>query len=164
MLHCNISFPDARATQPDWQADALAGSLFPPGAIEERNELMKTRFFATALASALALAAATPVSASDSWSETTMQPLMAASLDAGQTHVLSYFQPVNGACRLTMMIAGPEVEAQSAAPTRVQITVEPGRAAYIDHADGKSSRFTCLYSAEAMNVVRIARVALAPAR
>ncbi|CAJ0865655.1 hypothetical protein AMST5_01787 [freshwater sediment metagenome] len=125
---------------------------------------MKTRFIATALTAALALAAATPVSAADSWSETTMKPLMAASLHTGSAHVVSYFQPVNGACRLTMMIAGPEVESQDARPTRVQITVDPGRAAYIDDADGKSSRFTCLYSAEAMNVVRTERVALAPAR
>ncbi len=125
---------------------------------------MKTRFIATALSAALAFAAATPVSAADSWSETTMKPLMATSLHAGSAHVVSYFQPVSGACRLTMMIAGPELETQSAAPTRVQITVEPGRAAYVDDADGKSSRFTCLYSAEAMNVVRTERVALAPAR
>ncbi len=125
---------------------------------------MKTRFIATALFAALAPAAATPVSAADSWTETTMKPLMATSLHAGSAHVVSYFQPLNGVCRLTMMIAGPEADPQGAAPTRVQITVEPGRAAYIDDADGKSSRFTCLYSAEAMNVVRTERVALAPVR
>jgi hypothetical protein len=123
---------------------------------------MKTRNLAKAFAGALALAAATPVSAGDSWSETTMKPLAATSLDAGGAHVVSYFQSANGACRLTMMIAGPDVEAKGA--SRVQITVEPGRAAYVDDADGKSSRFTCLYHAEAMNVVRTERVALSPAR
>ncbi|WP_363349071.1 hypothetical protein [Methylocystis echinoides] len=125
--------------------------------------MMKTRLIAQALG-AFALAAATPVSAADSWSESMMKPLMATSLDAGGAHVVSYFLPVSGACRLTMMIAGDDPESKSASPTRIQLTVEPGRAAYIDDADGKTSRFTCLYSAEAMNVIRTERVALAPAR
>ncbi|WP_457796380.1 hypothetical protein [Methylocystis sp. S23] len=122
---------------------------------------MKTRYIATALGGALALAAATPVSAADAWSETTMKPLAATSLDAGAAHVVSYFQPVNGACRLTMMIADQEMETKGGSPTRVQMTVEPGRAAFVDDADGKSSRFTCLYGAEAMSVVRVNRMALA---
>ncbi|QGM99769.1 hypothetical protein F7D14_17725 [Methylocystis parvus] len=90
-----------------------------------------------------------------------MKPLAATSLDAGAAHVVSYFQQIGGACRLTMMIADQEMETKGGAPTRVQMTVEPGRAAYVDDADGKSSRFTCLYGAEAMNVTRIDRVALA---
>lgn len=121
---------------------------------------MKTRFIATALCGALALAAATPVSAAD-WSETTMKPLMAASLTAGGVHVVSYFQAIKGVCRLTMVIGGQDGETQDIPPTRVELTIEPGRAAYVDNADGKSSRFTCLYSAEAMNVVRTERLALA---
>ncbi len=125
---------------------------------------MKTRNIALTLGGVLALAAATPVSAADAWSETKMKPLMAASLDAGGAHVVSYFQPANGACRLTMMIADRDMETKGGAPTRVQLTVEPGRAAYVDDADGKSSRFTCLYGAEAMNVIRVDRVALSPER
>ncbi|HEY8163518.1 MAG: hypothetical protein ACR650_13515 [Methylocystis sp.] len=125
---------------------------------------MKARNIATALGGALALAAATPVSAAETWSETTMKPLMATSLDAGGAHVVSYFQPVKGACRLTMMIADRDMETKGGSPTRVEITVEPGRAAFVDDADGKSSRFTCLYSAEAMNVIRVDRVAMSPAR
>jgi hypothetical protein len=119
---------------------------------------MKTRHIAMALFGALA--AATSVSAAESWSETTMKPLAAASLDAGGSHVVGYFLPVGGACRLTLMIADQEVE-KGGSPTRVQMTVEPGRAAFVDDGDGKSSRFTCLYGAEAMNVVRVDRVALA---
>lgn len=122
---------------------------------------MKTRQIATALGAALALAGATPVSAAESWSETTVRPLAAASLDAGGAHVVGYFQPVSGACRLTIMIADQEMETKGGSPTRVQMTIEPGRAAFVDDADGKSSRFTCLYNAEAMNVVRVDRVALA---
>ena len=118
---------------------------------------MKTRLIATAL---LGVLAAAPVSAADSWSEMTMKPLAAASLDAGGKHLVSYFQPVGGACRLTVMIAEQDVE-KGGTPTRVQMTVEPGRAAFVDHSDGKSSRFTCLYGAEAMNVVGVDRVAFA---
>lgn len=121
---------------------------------------MNTRLIAMALGGALVIAA-TSVSATESWSETMMKPLAATSLDAGDVHVVSFFQPVGGACRLTMMIADQSPEAIGGSPTRVQMTVEPGRAAFVDNADGKSSRFTCLYGAEAMNVVRVERLALA---
>jgi hypothetical protein len=125
---------------------------------------MYARQIAIALGGALALAGATPVSAADSWSEATMRPMMATSLDAGGAHVVSYFLPVKGACRLTMMIANSGSDGElKAAPARVQLTVEPGRAAFVDDVDGKSSRFTCLYGAEAMNVIRVNRVALSPA-
>lgn len=119
---------------------------------------MKTRYIATALGGALALAAATPVSAADSWSAMTMKPLMATSLDAGGAHVVSYFQNVDGACRLTLMMADA-AEGGARTPARVQLTVAPGRSANVDDADGKSSRFTCLKSAEAMNVIRVDRFA-----
>jgi hypothetical protein len=125
---------------------------------------MKTRNIATALGGALALAAATPVSAAESWSETTIKPLAATSLYAGGAHVVSYFQSIDGVCRLTMVISDKDMAMKGGAPTRVQLTVEPGRAAYVDDVDGKSSRFTCLYHAEAMNVVRADRVALSPER
>lgn len=125
---------------------------------------MNARIIATTLGGALALLAATPVWAAETWSEATMKPLMATSLDAGGAHVVSFYQPVNGACRLTMMIAAQNVDSHGGSPTRIQMTVEPGRAAYVDDADGKSSRFFCLYSAEAMNVTRTDRVALSPAR
>jgi hypothetical protein len=124
---------------------------------------MKARHIAIALVGAMVLPAATPVSGAESWFETTMKPLMAISLDAGGAHVVSYFLPISGACHLTMMIASQDSEATGAVPSRVQITVEPGRAAYFDDADSKAFRFTCLYHADAMNVVRIERIALAPA-
>lgn len=124
---------------------------------------MKPRFTAMGACGSLALLAATQASVAQSWTETTMKPLAATSLDAGGVHVVSYFQPVGGACRLTMMIAGQDADPKGG-PTRVQMIVEPGRAAFVDNADGKSSRFTCLYGAEAMNVIRIDRLALSPSR
>jgi hypothetical protein len=123
---------------------------------------MKAAILALALGGATALSPAATTRADDDWSETLMRPLMAASHNAGGAHVLSYFQATNGACRLTLMIS--DTDDERVTPTRVQMTVEPGRAAYVDDADGKSSRFTCLYGAEAMTVVRVERMALAPAR
>lgn len=120
---------------------------------------MKAPNLAMALGGALALSAATVASAEPGWSEAMMRPLMATSLDAGGAHLVSYFQPTNGVCRLTMMIS--EKDNDRVSPTRVQMIVEPGRAAYVDDTEGKSSRFTCLYGAEAMNVIRIERIALA---
>ena len=125
---------------------------------------MKSSMIAMTLGGALVLSAAAPLAAAESWSAMTMKPLMATSLEAGGAHVVSYFQRVNGACRLTMMMAGPSLEnAKASAPARVQMTVEPGRSAQVDDADGKSSRFTCLASAQAMNVIRTDRVAAYPA-
>lgn len=120
---------------------------------------MKVATLAIALGGDLALATA---ALAGDWSETQMRPLMAASLNAGGAHVVSYYQPANGACRLTLMIS--DIDNERVTPTRVQMTVEPGRAAYVDDIDGKSSRFTCLYGAEAMNVVRIEKIALTPTR
>jgi hypothetical protein len=127
-----------------------------------KGKIMKAPNLALALGGALALSAATAAPAEEGWSETLMRPLMATSLNAGGAHVTSYFEPANGACRLTMMIADKDDERVS--PTRVQMTIEPGRAAYVDDTEGKSSRFTCLYRAEAMNVVRVERLALAQNR
>lgn len=121
------------------------------------------RIVATALGGALLFAATTGLSAADSWSSMTMKPRMAKSLDAGGAHVVSYFLNADGICQLTLMIAeGAGPDGVPASATRLQLTVEPGRTARFDGADGKSSRFTCLGRAEAMSVTKIDRVALSP--
>jgi hypothetical protein len=124
---------------------------------------MKTgkRFAATALGGALILAATTSLSAAESWSETLMKPLAATSFDAGGAHVVSAFRNADGLCELTLTIAD-RTAAEATAPARLQLTVEPGRTARYDGADGSSSRFTCLGRAEAMALTKIDRVALRP--
>ena len=61
-------------------------------------------FVAATLAGALCLFATTNAPAAD-WSAQTMKPRMAASLDAGAKHVVSYFVSADGVCKLTVMIA-----------------------------------------------------------
>jgi len=116
--------------------------------------------FAFMLTGVMSLATTAPVTADDNWASQTLRPLNAASLQAGGAHVVSYFQKEEGACRLTMMMANG-----SAGPaTRIQMTVAPGRTARVDEVDGKSSLFTCLANAEAMNVLRTDHVAKRGAR
>ena len=61
-------------------------------------------FVAATLAGALCLGATTNVPAAD-WAALTMKPRMAASLNAGGKHVVSYFVSADGVCKLTVMIA-----------------------------------------------------------
>src|SRR5216684_3724350 len=75
---------------------------------ELKDRIMKTgkRIVISAFGGALCLAASTGLSAAESWSPTTMKPLMAKSLDVGSKHVVSYFLNADGRCKLTLMIAG----------------------------------------------------------
>ena len=61
-------------------------------------------FVAATLAGALGLWATTNAPAAE-WSALTMKPRMAASVDAGAKHVVSYFLSADGVCKLTVMIA-----------------------------------------------------------
>lgn len=123
------------------------------------------RIVAIAFGGALCLATSTGLSAADPWSVTTMKPLAASSLDAGKEHILSYFLSREGVCKLTLMIDEASADQAAEAGSRVsrlQLTVEPGRAAKLDVADGKSFRFACLGRAQAMSVTKIDHVALDP--
>lgn len=123
------------------------------------------RIVAIAFGGALWLATSTGLSAADPWSTTTVKPLAASSLDAGKEHIVSYFLSSEGVCKLTLMIdetSGEQAAEAARHVSRLQLTVEPGRAAKLDAADGISFRFACLGRAQAMSVTKIDRVALYP--
>jgi hypothetical protein len=131
---------------------------------ELKDRIMKTgkRIIIAAFGGALCLATSTGLSAAESWSPTTMKPLMAKSLDVGSKHVVSYFLNADGRCKLTLMIADAardENSERSAQILRLRLMVEPGRAALVDTTDGKLVQFACEPDALAMHATLLDQVA-----
>jgi hypothetical protein len=123
---------------------------------------MKSRkaILAAALGGALSLAVSAELTAAESWSVSTMKPLMAASFDAASNHIVGFFVNTNGLCKLTLMIG--DAEDPNAPASRLLLVVNPGRSARFDAADGNTLQFACKSGAMAMTAARIASVAAAP--
>lgn len=121
--------------------------------------LAKKIIAATAVTCVLALADLGAVQAGDSSPEwRPMKPLYAVSFDVGRKHVLSYFLSKNGLCDLTVMItdrpdATPEgKEIPTLSTARFQATINGGKTAHVDTAEGKSLEYVCATDAQVMNV------------
>jgi len=119
------------------------------------------RILALALGGALSLAASAPLRA-ETWSPLTMRPLHAVSLDAGAKHVVSYFLAAERQCKLTLMIAdGSTTGDGSQEPAaRVQVSIDAGKTARVDSAEGKTLEFACAPDAQGMTAATIDRTAL----
>ena len=126
------------------------------------NMKSASTFVAATLAGALCLSTTANAPAAESWSALTMKPRMAASLDAGAKHVVSYFVNADGVCKLTVMIADAVGDDSGPQATQLQLSVEPGRSARFATADGKTLRFVCLGRAEAMSATALTHVAMQP--
>ncbi len=99
--------------------------------------------------------------ADEFWSAVTMKPRMAASFDVGTKHLVSYFLSENGMCKLTLMIAERprgEDEAQVADTSRLRVSIEAGKAAYLDTTEGKPLQFSCRLDGQAMTSEAVDRV------
>lgn len=123
------------------------------------------RIFALALGGALSLAANAPLHA-EPRTPLTLKPLAAASLDAGQKHVLGYFVSSEGACRLTLIVidsASAEEATSATAATRLVTPVEQGKTALFDTAVSRTLRFACAPDASTMTVTTVDRTPARPA-
>ena len=118
-------------------------------------------FVAATLAGALCLGATTNAPAAD-WAALTMKPRMAASLDAGGKHVVSYFLSADGVCKLTVMIADTVGDDSGAPAAQLQLTVDPGRTARFATGDGETPRSVRLGRAETMSATTLGRIAMRP--
>jgi len=115
-----------------------------------------------AFGAVLGLAAGMPASAAESRSPTTMKPLNAISLDVGSKHVVGYFLNAEGRCKLTLMVADvarDETSEPSSQIMRLRLTVEPGRPALVDTAEGRLLQFGCEPNAQAMNATLLNQMA-----
>lgn len=90
-------------------------------------------------------------------------PAKGVSFDVGAKRVVGYYQPRDGVCDLTVMVADQLTEHDHlpAPGSRVNVSVVPGAAARIDTPDGKSIAFVCAVGATAMTVKPLARTAYA---
>ena len=166
LLHCNIAaHAVGRRIAHPAQLDgaALKACSASAGMTKMKGLNMKSAstFVAATLAGALCLWATTNAPAAD-WSALTMKPRMAASLDAGAKHVVSYFLSADGVCKLTVMITDTLGDDSGAPAAQLQLSVDPGRAARFAAGDGETLRFACLGRAETMSATTLGPLAMGP--
>ncbi len=111
---------------------------------------------ATALAGALVVTAATGLSAVEhkfAKPSDPIKPFQAIRLDDGVKHMVGYFRPADGKCKLTLMIGDTFHENDvlpASADVRARFLLNSGETARFDTAAGKQARFECLQGAQAM--------------
>jgi len=96
-----------------------------------------------------------------------MKPLFAINFDVGRKHVLSYFLSKNGLCDLTILVTdrpdevaeGDEIPALKTA--RFRASIDGGKSAHVDTAEGKSLEYACATDAQAMSVREVNQVTVA---
>ena len=120
---------------------------------------MKSIAAATALAGILSVNGVPGSQAGDaSW---TMKPLGGISFDIGTKHVVSYYLGEGGRCMLTLVVAdqmtGDAVPTD--APVRFDVTIDAGKNARFDTAEGRSLQFACGSETQAMLVTEVKQVA-----
>lgn len=80
-------------------------------------------------------------------STTVMLPKQGLPLDVGGKRVVGYYEQVNSACNLTIVLAEGATaghgDASNPEGTRIVVPVEPGRALMIDGRAGRSAEFLC---------------------
>lgn len=76
---------------------------------------------------------------------TVMLPGKALEMQIGDKHSISYFEPADQACGLTVVIADSKGTAaeMDAHGTRIYMPVAPGKAVRIDGTDKKTAEFIC---------------------
>ena len=113
------------------------------------------------LMSVLAVAASLASAQAAEKRVTMLKPNAGVSFDIGNSHAMTYFVGEKGVCNLTMVmaeiVAGDEVPAS--AGTRFNVSIEGGKHARIDTAEGKSVEFTCAPGATMVNLRKLDAVA-----
>lgn len=74
-----------------------------------------------------------------------VKPGKGISLDVGPKHTMTYFEPKDGGCGLTVVVAAKEggVTGLETPGTRFTVTVAKGSALQIDTTDSHSASFQC---------------------
>lgn len=88
-----------------------------------------------------------------------MAPGEGLSLDVGPKKTMSYFEPKNGSCGLTLVVASQEggMTGSDTPGTRITVQVVPGASLRIDTSDTKSAEFFCGAGGAKMNVRKFDR-------
>jgi hypothetical protein len=116
--------------------------------------LSKRAAFAIVVAGISAMTGPGMTWAMDPASPVTMKPLQGVSLDIGTKRAVSYFLSDGEECKLTLTLADivHDGEVNGLTATRMTVAVEPGKAAHLDTADGRSLEFKCNAGAHVMSI------------
>ncbi|MDX2309456.1 MAG: hypothetical protein NW216_14545 [Hyphomicrobium sp.] len=116
---------------------------------------------ALAIAGGTAIGIVSPALSEKAGEGLVMVPRKGLMLDVGRKHTVSYFEPQDGACRLTVLIASTKGGSsnEDSPGTRISVPVQPGQRLVIDEAEKQSAEFLCRPGATKMN----ARVFVRPA-
>ncbi len=93
-------------------------------------------------------------------------PMHAISFDIGSKHALSYFLVNNGSCELTVWLTDTSSDDEGApgAPTRMLISVTPGKTMQVGTPEGMAAEFACAANAESISVRILTEVAYSKPR
>lgn len=83
-----------------------------------------------------------------------LDPIEAGSIRLGGTHLVAFYVPKDGQCRVTAVIEEAVDEEPSLSPARVRFDLAPGTRAYIDDAGGTSIALECGANAEVLRLER----------
>jgi hypothetical protein len=119
--------------------------------------------FAIVLASLIAPVDSGSLEAADTPRSTVLKPMSGAGVSGqqfllnwrvGTKQAVSYFQNIDGRCKLTVMVADAYngAEVPNTSTVRFEAAIDSGRTARMDTAEGKSLEFACLPLAREMNV------------
>ncbi len=81
-------------------------------------------------------------------------PARGLMLDVGSKHTVSYFTAEDGRCNLTVVVGEKfdETAGNASVGARVRVSIERGKSAVIETAEGKSLQFSCAAYASRMSV------------
>jgi hypothetical protein len=128
---------------------------------QSRNNIMLTsairRVFIGALATgsvAVIAAASGAIANQNSSGVATFRPIQGISFQLGSKRAVGYFEPRNGKCLVTLMIA-EKVDPDQARPSsaaRLSLAMLPGQSAALASEEGTSMQLTCGAAAETVAV------------
>ena len=83
-----------------------------------------------------------------------IKPARGVMIDVGSKHTVSYFLADGGKCNLTVMVGekADENGDHASVGARLKVSIDSGKSAVIETAEGKSLEFSCASGASSMSV------------
>jgi hypothetical protein len=127
----------------------------------EKSMQVYLRTVSLMAASAIAMAVSSAVAMAGGGEPAELKPGKGFSMDVGPKHTMSYFEPKDGGCGLTVVVAAKD--GASAGPeavgTRFAVTVLKGTSLRIDTSDLHSAEFECAPEGDHMHAKLFVREA-----
>ena len=117
-----------------------------------------------ALAAVVVAGASVAAGAAELNAHAVLKPVQGLTFDIGSKHAVTYYKPAAGICDLTLVMADRPNDDGTVATvaSRLSVSVQPGKTARIDTAEGKSLEFGCAVGGTEMTVNTVKQVAWTP--